>query len=367
MDAPQCALVAAVPQLASYQGHSGIKRVFQSLRAHWPAQIRLVDASFAAYPLPILRNFPFGVRASSTADLVLLPQLTGAQALRDTSGLPGVVVVHDIGIVDFPGDRDGMDWLSYRSILRSFWSLRHAALVIAVSGWTRERLLHYLPELAGRVQVVPSGVDALFLDYARSRSEARSRIAQRLGGTLHEPLLLYVGSETPRKNMPLLLDAFKRVKDFHPEAQLLKVGAAGDRRWRTQTLAQAQRLGLRLGSDLLLLDHVDDAALADAYRAADLFVSASSYEGFGLPPLEAMACGTPVVVTRCGAFAEVVGDSGWLVPDEAEPFAQAIDQALNPSERATRSQTARRRAREFTWQRAAAQYAHLLGKVAGAA
>src|SRR5207249_8318392 len=118
------------------------------------------------------------------------------------------------------------------------------------------------------------------------------------------PLLIYVGSEIPRKNMALLLRVFRQVKNRHPAARLLKVGGAGHPRWRAATLRLAGELNLQIGEDLLILDRIDDALLADAYRAADVFVSASLYEGFGLPALEALALGTPVVVTDCGAFPE---------------------------------------------------------------
>ncbi|HEY0734054.1 MAG TPA: glycosyltransferase family 1 protein [Herpetosiphonaceae bacterium] len=364
MKAARRALVAAVPQLASYQGHGGIKRVFQSIRAHWAEQIQVVDASYQAYPLPLLRNFPFGVRAPAEAGLILLPQLTGAVALRKTHGLPSVAVIHDIGIVDFPGDRLGMSWLTHHTILRSFWALRYASRIIAVSGWTRERLLHYLPEIADRVEVVPSGVDPIFWEHTASPAAARARIAELTGGRLRTPLLVYVGSETPRKNLPLLLQAFKQVRQRHPDAQLLKVGGPGHPRWRSQTLEHAARLDLRVGHDLLLVDRVDDVTLADAYRAADLFVSASSYEGFGLPLLEAMACGTPAVTTDCGAFAEVAGDTGWLVPSEATAFAQAIDAALAAGDRIGRARAAQERARTWTWQRAAQGYIDILTDVA---
>lgn len=364
MKAARRALVAAVPQLASYQGHGGIKRVFQSIRTHWAEQIQVVDASYQTYPLPLLRNFPFGVRAPAEAELILLPQLTGAQALRKTYGLPSVAVIHDIGIVDFPGDRLGMNWLTHHTILRSFWSLRYASRIIAVSQWTRERLIHYLPEIADRVVVVPSGVDQIFLEHTTSPVDAKARMTQLIGSRLRTPLLVYVGSETPRKNMPLLLQAFKQVKQRHPNAQLLKVGGPGHPRWRSETLEHAARLDLVVGQDLLLLDRVDDVTLADAYRAADLFVSASSYEGFGLPLLEAMACGTPAVTANCGAFAEVAGDTGWLVPSEASDFAQAIDAALTAYDRARRAQAAQERARTWTWQRAAQGYIDILTGVA---
>src|SRR4051794_38697301 len=109
-------VVAAIPELGTYCVQTGIGRVLHSLREHWGAQVRTIDASFGTLPLPLLRNTPFAVRAAGQADLVLLPKLTGAQALRDTANLPSVAIVHDIGVVDFPGDRAGMGRFTYWSI-----------------------------------------------------------------------------------------------------------------------------------------------------------------------------------------------------------------------------------------------------------
>lgn len=358
-------LIVAVPNLNSYHPHTGLGRVFQSLRANWGAQVDLVDTTFATANLPVLRNFPVGISAPTEADLVLLPQLTGAQSLRHTRGVPGVVIVHDIGIVDFPGDQAGMNWLTHQTILHSFWGLQHARQIVTVSHFCRERLLTYMPDLAERVCVVPNGVDELFLNHRRTRAAARQRVAQRLGRTLSEPLLVNVGSEIPRKNMPLLLDVFKQISAAYPGAQLLKVGGPGQPRWRTRTLRVAHKLGLQVGRELLFLEQVDDALLADIYRAADLFVSTSLYEGFGLPALEAMAVGTPVVVTDRGAFPECVGNVGWVVPPEPEPFVQAIHTALADPLREERYVKGRIRASMFTWSRAAEQYVDLMREVCG--
>src|SRR3712207_3092032 len=104
----QC-LVPAVPGLDTYRVQTGIGRVFHSLCAYWGNRVQPIRASFSAFDVPVLRNRPLGVQAPSHADLVLLPKLTGAEALRRTGGLPSVVIVHDIGIIDFPGDRQGID------------------------------------------------------------------------------------------------------------------------------------------------------------------------------------------------------------------------------------------------------------------
>ena len=352
--APAEPLVIGVPRLAQYDGHSGIGRVFHSLRERWSDRVRLLDAPLDRHRLPVLRNFPLAVRVPAGAQVVLLPQLTGAQALRDTGGVPSVAIVHDIGAVDFPGDRAGMDWLTYQCLRRSFGGLRHATRILTVSHFTRDRLLQQMPFLAERVRVVPNGVDEIFLHHHRSPVEARKRVESMLWPVGAGPLLLNVGSEAPRKNMALLLRVLKRIKEGAPDARLVRVGRPGHPRWRADTLGRARSLGLRAGIDLLFLDEVaEDATLADLYAAADVYVTTSLYEGFGLPALEALAVGTPVVVTRCGALPEVVGDAGRAVEPRLEALAHAVQDALAEPRWGRRGRAGKARAAAFSWSRAA--------------
>lgn len=352
----------AVPDLASYSSHTGIGRVFHSLYDQWKQRkersILAVPAKYQVIPLPLLRNFPFGLDVPPTTDLVLLPKITGAGSLRHTSGRPSLAVVHDIGTIDEGKlDRLGMDWLTYLSILHGFYGLQHSTHLVTDSEFTRQRLLHYLPKVADHTTVIHAGVSELFLCYSQSKEVSRSIIAQAFQQpSLSSPFLLYVGSERPRKNLKVLLRAFQQLKTFYPAAQLLKVGAAGHPNLRQETLALAKGLGLQVGKDLLLLENPDDATLAVAYAAADLFVSASLYEGFGLPALEAMAVGTPVVVSNCGSFPEVVGEGGRVIPPTEEAFVLAMREVLEDPQREAQVQRGKLRAAQFTWALAAERY-----------
>lgn len=354
-------LVVAVPGLHGFQEQSGIGRVWQSLRAVWGERVRLVDAAFTRWDLPLLRNIPRGVRPDAAADLILLPQLTGAAGLRQTGGTPGIVMVHDVGIVDFPGDRAAMNWFGRYAVQRSFHGLRYASHIIAVSHFTRNRLIAHMPELEGRISVVPNGVGQTFLNYEQSQATARQRVAEQFGLTLDAPLLINVGSELPRKNMPLLLQTFKQLKMRHPEARLIRVGSPGHPRWRAQTLRAAARLGLAVGRDLWLLGPVaDDEKLADLYRAADVYLTTSLYEGFGLPALEAMAVGVPVVAARCSALPEVIGAAGWLAAPAPGALAAATEAALTGAQRDARVQAGRQRAAALSWAQAAEGYLDIM-------
>ncbi len=325
-------LVAAVPELDRYQPQSGIGRVLHNLSLHWDGRVHLARAQFDASRLPLLRNAPYRVCSPAEADLVFLPKMTGAGALRDTRSIPSVVIVHDIGIVDYPPDGEALGWPARQVILHSFRGLRHASFIVAVSEFTRRRLVQHLPEVAPKVGVIPNSIAPAFLNYLASKEEARAALAASFVGLAGiasgEPLLLAVGSETPRKNMPLLLQVLRATKGRYPRARLLKVGSAGGRAWRERTLAAARANGLQPGRDIFVLEDVSDATLAAAYRAADVYVSTSLYEGFGLPAAEALAIGTPVVVTNRAAFPETVDGAGRVVEPEVSAFVDAVCQAL---------------------------------------
>jgi glycosyltransferase involved in cell wall biosynthesis len=359
-------LVAAVPDLDTYHPHNGIGRVLYNLSLCWGARVQLVGARFETHKLPVLRASPLGVRVSDKTDLVLLPKLTGAQALRNTHGVPSAVIVHDIGIIDFPGDREGMNRLSYETVQRSFWGLRYASHIIADSCFTRDRILNYLPDLAEKISVVHNAVAPVFLNHERSKSESRDRIARLVGRPLGDPLLIYVGTEIPRKNISLLLRVLRRVQTGYPHVQLLKVGQSGGRRWRAATVAAAKELGLEIGKDILILENVDDNILADTYCAADAFLSTSLYEGFGFPALEAMTLGTPVVVSNRGSFPEIVGAAGWVVEPEVEEFTEAVLAALRDPLYEERAQQGREHAMTFSLSDSADRYLQVMGDLVAA-
>jgi len=350
----------AVVGLSEYGAQSGVGRTLHSLLEHWRGALEVRGAHLVRPPLPLLRAFPTAVRAPAGSSLVLLPQLTNAQALRRTGGLPSLAIVHDVGIMDFPGDREGRSALAHALVRRSFQGLRHASHIVTVSEFSRERLLHHAPGLRAKVTAIPSGVSETFLSYARSQGAARREIGKALGGELGSPLLLYVGSEIGRKNLSLLLDTFCRVRARFPKAHLLKVGGAGGEGWRKRTLELLRARGLCLGRDVLLAEAVSDARLADFYGAADVFVSASLYEGFGLPALEAMAVGTPAVVTDRGSFPEITRGAGRAAPPKAASLAGAVFAALEDRGEARN----RAWARHFTWERTAARYLELMHTLA---
>jgi glycosyltransferase involved in cell wall biosynthesis len=164
--------------------------------------------------------------------------------------------------------------------------------------------------------------------------------------------VLFVGTFEPRKNLSGLLQAYALLRQQLPDAPPLVL--VGRRGWLYERIFE-QVTALKLDDHLIWLENLPSEALPALYNGAGVLVQPSFYEGFGFPPLEAMACGTPTVVARRGALPEVVGETGLLIdPERPDEIAAALARALTDSAFRARSRAAgRARAQHFTWQRTA--------------
>jgi glycosyltransferase involved in cell wall biosynthesis len=224
--------------------------------------------------------------------------------------------------------------------------------LIAVSAFTRNMIIEHLKVPPGRVHTVHSGIDyALFCPV----SGARQRLAQQytIGENGSIKYILYVGSESPRKNMQTLLRALALVRYQEPAVQLIKVGKANGERFRAQTMHTIQELGLT--EAVHFYEDVPDSDLPLFYSAADVYVQPSFLEGFGFPVLEAMACGTPVVCSTAGSLPEIAGNAArFFAPDDAQACANQILEVLSSKQLQERMvEQGRTRAAAFTWERTA--------------
>lgn len=250
-----------------------------------------------------------------------------------------VLTVHDLVADLFP---DALSWRHRQAFRRTFRSASVAHRVLTVSQTTRREFLAHYPLEAARVVAVPNGVVECVR--APSRAEAPPVDWPR-------PFLFYAGGLDPLKNVGFLLRVLRRCREGGLPLHLVLAGEAGPRGDRL--LHEARSLGL--DDAVVMAGHVDDATLAAGYREALAFVFPSRYEGFGLPPLEAMAAGCPVVSSPCGALAEVLGDAAILVaPDDETSWMQAIERLAEDSPLRERLIAAgRARAAGFTWARTA--------------
>jgi glycosyltransferase involved in cell wall biosynthesis len=242
---------------------------------------------------------------------------------------PAVVTVNDAIPWDHPEWLTRAHALHARTVLAP--ALRRAAAVIVPSQHTRERLLANVRGLdAEKVAVTPYGIGAPF---------APGDPGER------PPFLLAVGTLQPRKNLETALRAFERLGGEH------RLVVAGARGWRDEELlARVRRSPAAKRIDLL--GRVSDDELVALYRGAACLLYPSRAEGFGFPPLEAMACGTPVVAARAGSLPEVVGDAAPLVdPDDEAGLAAAVEGVL--ADPAPWRERGLERAARFSWERCA--------------
>ncbi len=258
---------------------------------------------------------------------------------------PGVVTVHDVAFLHFPEHYPAAKrwYLQFMTAL----SVRRAARVIAVSEATRRDLVLAYGLAPEKVTVVPNGIDPT---WGRVPSEELARWRAERG--LPERFLLYVGTIQPRKNLVTLLEALARLPS-EIDWPLYVVGARG---WKDSPVYRAlERLGI--ARRVVFVGYASPEELRYWYSAATLFVYPSLYEGFGLPVLEAMACGTPVITSDRSALPEVAGEAALSVdPTDATALAAAIAcLARDERRRAALAQAGQVRAGAFRWERTAAE------------
>jgi len=262
----------------------------------------------------------------------------GSLPLRDV-GCPTVITVHDLAIYRNP------QWFPARQPLSTGWivprSMKRADVIVAVSQNTAEDVQAIFDVPASRIAIVPEGVSPVFHPMGtEDLAEARARL------NLPERFILFVSTIEPRKNLTTLLEAWAMMRD---RPDLVVVGGWG---WRFEPIrAQMERLGPALHH----IEGLDPEDLPAVYNLALALAHPAWYEGFGLPPLEAMACGTPVVVSDRSSLPEVVGEAGLILPaDDTEAWRRALELVVGDRELA--ADMRRRgivRAAEFSWGRSA--------------
>ena len=269
----------------------------------------------------------------------------------------GVVTVHDLNFEVSPQTVHPIRRAYLRRITR--WSVLHARRVIAISASTTSDIVRRYGVPDEKVAVIPYGLDGIFhFEGARALEPiVRQRYA------LPEQFLLFVGTLEPRKNLPRLIEAYalaSRKADLPP---LVLAGAPG---WQHERiLSRAQGLGIV--DKIVFTGYIPRDHLPGVYAAASALLYPSLYEGFGLPPLEAMGCGTPVLASHTSAMPEVVGDAGILVePHDVQAIASGILRITK--DEALRQQIKERgveRARQFRWDEAARSTLRVIEEASG--
>jgi len=322
------------------------------------------DVPLFAFAVPAARIVPVAEKHRSPVRNILwhqfqLPQLARELEL-DVLHIPSyrrmvgrkpcalVATIHDLAPFRVPGKYDWLRMVYGRVVAR--WLARRQDQIIAVSQFTADDIVNFFSAAPERIQVIPNG-----LDHARfnpgNRLAAKRQVA--LSHQLERPFFLYVARlEHPAKNHLRLIEAFERFKRATGSDWELVLGGSD---WHgAETIHERIRLS-PCAAAIRTLGFVSDAELPTLYRAADLFVFPSLFEGFGLPPAEAMACGCPVLSSARGALGEVIGDAAVrLEPESVDDLERQLTRyATDEAARADLVAAGCRRAAQFDWKRTA--------------
>jgi glycosyltransferase involved in cell wall biosynthesis len=268
-----------------------------------------------------------------------------------------LVTIHDLTFLIHPECADPRLARYLRS--RVPRAIERASVVLADSECTRKDLVGLLGVPVEKIEVVYGGVSSAFSPVADE--DVLSRVRNKY--SIDPPFILSVGRLEPRKNLGRLIDAYRLLRqETNLPHRLLLVGEKG---WLYDGLF-AQVAKLKLEGDVIFLGFVPDEDLPALFSLADVFAFPSLYEGFGLPPLEAMACGTPVIASNTSCLPEVLGEAVLFIdPTDVNALAEALHRVLTDEElRQNMSRQGLARAAQFSWSASAQKLLAVYEKVA---
>ena len=318
--------------------------------------------------LSILRRLPFAYRAKRF--LGQWSFLRGIQKykldlyhepnfLAYKCNLPTIISVHDLSWIRFPEVHPPS---RVREMNRFFErGIKRASHIITDAEYIRQEFIQQFNYPSDRITAIPLGVNKSFTPY--SREETRATLIKH--ELQHGNYILAVGTLEPRKNLIVAIDAFLLLpKVLRQKCPLVIAGSKG---WLLGDLEKKLSPLIKSG-EIRLLGYVPQDELPHVIAGALTLIFPSIYEGFGLPPLEAMACGVPVIASNNSSIPEVVGDTGILLnSNDTQGFADAIQSLIeDPALRATLSQKALERSKKFTWEQCALSTLEVYKKVLAA-
>ena len=272
-----------------------------------------------------------------------------------------VTIIHDIAFLTYPETvaKRTRQWLGKN--LKIY--CQRADVILTVSEFSRQEIHHYLGIPLEKIHVVYNGVDPeqYHPDYSEDRVQ-ETKAKYNIPGAY----ILYLGTLEPRKNIETLIRAYQRLLTAGPSrfgqnpSAFPKLVLAGKKGWLYDSIFQLVK-EFHLENQVIFTGYVDESDAAPLLCGARMFVFPSLYEGFGIPPLEAMACGTPVIVSDCASLPEVVGDAGLLVPPtDIEKLAENMNRLLKDDHlHAALREAGLKRVGQFTWKASAKKLVHI--------
>lgn len=275
--------------------------------------------------------------------------------IKNNSNYQKIITIHDLSSLVFPKIHV-KGALSDR--LLGARTMENVDKIITVSQSTKHDLINYFNVPEEKIKPVYLGKDEKFrvLDQDQVRNF-------KIEFDLNFPFILYLGVFRARKNIPTLIKSYNLLKKEGVSHKLVIAGGKGDQYKKILSFVK----NLNLERDVIFTGHVPDEVLPELYNAADLFVFPSLYEGFGIPPLEAMACGTPVITSNVSSLPEVVGDAGLMVdPHDINGLKDAMKAVLQNSDlKRDMVKKGLSRSKQFTWKKCAIEtldvYKEMLG------
>jgi glycosyltransferase involved in cell wall biosynthesis len=268
-----------------------------------------------------------------------------------------VVTIHDCIHLRFPQYLPSRAALTYARMMMGF-SARRSQRVLTVSQASKDDILHYLRIPASKVEVIYNALDTRLA--GEPTADEVAHVRERF--QLTAPFILYTGNIKPHKNVDRLIEAFSLLRgQGFADTKLLIIGDEISKYPNLRRLVHRHQLH----QHVRFLGFVPDATLAVLYRLAAVFVFPSLYEGFGLPPLEAMAAGAPVITSNTSSLPEVVGDAAILIdPMDPGAIADAMARVLtDPTLRADLVRRGRERVHAFSWERSVARIREVYGEL----
>jgi Glycosyltransferase len=264
---------------------------------------------------------------------------------------PVITTVHDLVYLKLAGNI--VEEMVSKAL---FYGTKKSDQIISISESTSQDIQNHLSIPSLKVNTVYNGVSR---EFSPATEERVTRFANKHGLSESSHYIVHMGNNNERKDIPTLLKVLRKVRDsLDSDVKLLRPRGLGEHSDLSKVLG--------VEDSVIDLGFIEESEICDLYTLSDVFISTSTYEGFGLPPLEAMSCGTPVVATQVASVPEVVGDAGRLhPPGDVEGFAQSVCEILtNPEISQNLREKGTKRAKLFSWEKCAAELDSIYASIA---